>query len=317
MLLPPDLPPAEHEIACRRTLREARAIAGLSHPNVVTLYDVLDSDDRPWIVMELLRARSLGEVLAQDGPLPVARVATIGLAVLGALEAAHDADIVHRDIKPGNILLLDDGRVKLTDFGIARAGGDSRLTQQGFLVGSPAYLPPEVARGGVAGPPADMWGLGCTLYAAVLGRPPFDRGDPTSTLTAVLREPTPALDRTGALGPVIDSLLDKDPERRVTAVETRRLLLGVARGFDRGANRGAAGMGYPSGAAPAAGSDVGRPRRRGCRRRHWCRGGGCPRRGRGRTGRGRVSRTGSGTGSGSGSQPGAAQGRERMAPTPP
>ncbi|HEV7654268.1 MAG TPA: protein kinase, partial [Mycobacteriales bacterium] len=223
-------PPAEHEIACRRTLREARAIAGLSHPNVVTLYDVLDSDDRPWIVMELLRARSLGEVLAQDGPLPVARVATIGLAVLGALEAAHDADIVHRDIKPGNILLLDDGRVKLTDFGIARAVGDDTITGTGLLVGSPSYIAPEIIKGQEAGAPADLWGLGATLYASVEGRAPFSGGDAMETLAKVVQDPPTPYVRAGALIPALDAMLEKDPLKRAKPVEARRALLDVLRG---------------------------------------------------------------------------------------
>jgi len=136
VVLPGSLSPEERAVSCERTLREARAIARLGHPNVVTLFDVLDEDSRPWVVMELVPSRSLAEVIKEDGPLHPLRVATVGLAILGALEAAHAAGITHRDVKPGNILLGHDGRVKLTDFGIARAAGDDTITGTGLLVGS-------------------------------------------------------------------------------------------------------------------------------------------------------------------------------------
>src|SRR2546430_651100 len=177
VVLPPGLSPEERAVSCERTLREARAIARLGHANVVTLYDVLEEDSRPWVVMELVPSRSLADVVATDGPIHPLRAATVGLAILGALEAAHAAGITHRDVKPGNILLGHDGRVKLTDFGIARATGDPRITGTGLLVGSPSYLAPETVRGYEAGPPADMWGLGATLYAAVEGRAPFSGTD--------------------------------------------------------------------------------------------------------------------------------------------
>ena len=193
VVLPGSLSPEERAVSCERTLREARAIARLGHPNVVTLFDVLDEDARPWVVMELVPSRSLAEVIKEDGPLHPLRVATVGLAILGALEAAHAAGITHRDVKPGNILLGHDGRVKLTDFGIARAAGDDTITGTGLLVGSPSYIAPEIVKGLEAGAPADMWGLGATLYAAVEGRAPFSGGDAMETLSKVVQEPADAV----------------------------------------------------------------------------------------------------------------------------
>ncbi len=233
VVLPRGMPEHEREVACQRTLREARAIARLDHPNVVTLYDVIDEDTRPWVVMELVPSRSLAEVVRRDGPLPPRRVATIGLAMLGALEAAHDAGITHRDVKPSNILLTDDGRVKLSDFGIARGTDDSTITGTGMIVGSPSYIPPEVIQGGQSGPPADLWALGATLFTALEGRPPFDAGDPMTTLHAVVSEPTPVAGQAGPLAPVIDGLLAKDRDARLGAVPARRMLLDVVRGDER------------------------------------------------------------------------------------
>lgn len=231
VVLPAGTSDADWQVVHERTLREARTIAGLAHPNIITVYDVVEDDGRPWVVLELVQARSLADVIRMQGPLPPRRLATIGLAVLSALETVHQAGITHRDVKPGNILLTDDGRVKLTDFGIARGAGDSTLTGAGMLVGSPSYVPPEVVRGGTAGPPADLWGLGATLYAAAVGRPPFDHGDPMATLTAVVRDPTPPLGPAGAVGPVIAGLLEKNPAKRMTAIEARRGLLGIVRAF--------------------------------------------------------------------------------------
>ena len=230
VVLPGGMPEHEREVAYQRTLREARAIARLDHPNVVTLYDVIDEDTRPWVVMELVPSRSLAEVVRRDGPLPPRRVATIGLAMLGALEAAHDAGITHRDVKPSNILLTDDGRVKLSDFGIARGTDDSTITSTGMIVGSPSFIPPEVIQGGQSGPPADLWALGATMFTALEGRSPFDCGDPMTTLQAVVTDPTPVAGRAGPLAPVIDGLLAKDCDARLGAVPARRMLLDVVRG---------------------------------------------------------------------------------------
>jgi eukaryotic-like serine/threonine-protein kinase len=230
VVLPGSLSPEERAVSCERTLREARAIARLGHPNVVTLFDVLDEDARPWVVMELVPSRSLAEVIKEDGPLHPLRVATVGLAILGALEAAHAAGITHRDVKPGNILLGHDGRVKLTDFGIARAAGDDTITGTGLLVGSPSYIAPEIVKGLEAGAPADMWGLGATLYAAVEGRAPFSGGDAMETLSKVVQEPPSPYERAGPLVPALDAMLEKDPVTRARPVDARRALLDVLRG---------------------------------------------------------------------------------------
>jgi len=230
VVLPGGLTPEERAVSCERTLREARAIARLGHPNVVTLFDVLDEDARPWVVMELVPSRSLADVVKEDGPLHPLRVATVGLAVLGALEAAHAASITHRDVKPGNILLGHDGRVKLTDFGIARSAGDDTITGTGLLVGSPSYIAPEIVKGHGAGPAADLWGLGATLYAAAEGRAPFSGGDAMDTLAKVVQEPPAPYERAGALVPALEAMLQKDPARRAGPVDARRLLLDVLRG---------------------------------------------------------------------------------------
>lgn len=231
--LPPGMPEREREIARERAQREARAIATLAHPNVVAFYDLLDVGGTPWVVMELLQARSLADLIREQGPLSPKRVATIGLAVLAGLEAAHDAGITHRDVKPGNIMLTDGGRVKLTDFGIAKADGDSTITESGTLVGSPSYIPPEVLQGGAPGAAVDLWGLGASLYAALEARAPFDAGDPMATLHAVVHEPTPVPAHAGLLEPVVTGLLAKDPRRRLGTVQARHLLLDAARTYDR------------------------------------------------------------------------------------
>ena len=210
----------------RRALREARAAARLRHPAIVTVHDVVTDDGRPWIVMELIRGRSLAEVLAAEGVLPERRVADIGLAVLGALDAAHRRGILHRDVKPANILLAGD-RVVLTDFGIATIDGATALTATGQLVGSPDYLAPERINGSPPTAAVDLWGLGVTLYAAVAGRPPFRREDTRSTLAAVLvSEPEPLTSAPG-LWPVIRGLLAKSPERRFTSADAVPLLAAV------------------------------------------------------------------------------------------
>jgi serine/threonine protein kinase len=224
-IVPPDeLLAAERDELRRRTLREARAAARLSHPNVVRVYDVFETEGRSWIVMEYVPSRSLQEVLAADGPLDPVRAATIGLGLLRALRAAHRAGVLHRDIKPSNVLLCADGRVVLTDFGIATVEGDAKLTRSGLVVGSPAYIAPERARENTAGPASDLWSLGATLYAAVEGRSPYERPSMLATLAALAsEEPDPARNA-GPLRPVLDGLLRKDPAARMTAPEAERLL---------------------------------------------------------------------------------------------
>ena len=225
---PPSLSEDELDILRERTLREARAAARIDSPAAVRVYDVVEDDGRPCIVMELVEGRTLRDVIRQDGPLTAAHTARVGLALVDALEAAHSAGIVHRDVKPGNVLLRTDGRVTLTDFGIARTAGDSSLTSTGLLLGSPSYISPERAKGGAPLPASDMWSLGASLYTAVEGRPPFDRGEPFSTLAAVVGEPPGEYFAAGPLAPVIDRLLDKDPAGRPTPAQARRMLAAVA-----------------------------------------------------------------------------------------
>ncbi len=220
---PAGLTAAEQDISNARSLREARAIARLNHPNVVRIYDVVNKQPHPWIVMEYVPSRSLHQVVSEDGPLPPVEVARVGLAVLAALVAAHRAGIVHRDVKPSNVL-LSDTRVVLTDWGLATMEGDASVTRSGMIIGSPAYISPERARDGTAGPGSDLWSLGATLYAAVEGRAPYERSSAIATLTALAtEEPDPAT-RAGALRPVLNGLLRKDPTTRVGAVEADRLL---------------------------------------------------------------------------------------------
>ncbi|MGH3979514.1 MAG: serine/threonine-protein kinase [Pseudonocardiaceae bacterium] len=227
VLLPPGMPGAEADALRERTLREARAIAVLSHPNVVTLYDVAREAGAPFVVMELVSSRSLAEALLQ-GPLTPARAAAVGTAVAAALAAAHAAGITHRDVKPGNVLLAHDGRIKLTDFGIARNLADSTLTATGLMLGSPAFMAPEVASGGLVSHAADLWGLGATLFAATEGHPPYDAGDPVETVTAVVHGAVPAPGATGPLAEVITGLMVKDPAARMPLAQVHRLLRPLA-----------------------------------------------------------------------------------------
>jgi serine/threonine protein kinase len=220
---PPGLTAVEQDLSNTRSLREARAIARLNHPSVVRIYDVVPKQPYPWIVMEYVPSRSLHQVVAQDGPLPPVEVARIGLAVLDALVAAHRAGVVHRDVKPSNVLMSDQ-RVVLTDWGLATMEGDATVTRSGMIIGSPAYIAPERAREGSSAPPSDLWSLGATLYAAVEGRAPFERSSAIATLTALATEEPDPPRRAGPLQPVLDGLLRKDPSLRMTAPEAERLL---------------------------------------------------------------------------------------------
>src|SRR6185437_3762077 len=222
---PPQMDPAEREVARGRAVREAQLAARLHHPNVVTVYDIVEEDDRPCIVMELVPFRSLREVIAEDGPVSPAQAARIGLSVLAALRAVHEAGVVHRDVKPANILLGPEGRIVLADFGIAKAVDSPALTSSGVLVGSPSYLAPERARGGIAGPAADLWALGASLFAAVEGRPPFERDGVLASLTAVVADELDPAPHAGPLRPVIEGLLDKNPARRPGIRRTEQMLL--------------------------------------------------------------------------------------------
>jgi serine/threonine protein kinase len=238
VILPHGFSEDEAEIQYKRTFREARTAARLSHPGVVAVYDVVEEDGRPWIVMELIRARSLQEQIRQDGTLPPRRVAEIGRQMLGALSAAHEAGILHRDVKPSNVLVTDarSTRAVLTDFGIARAQSDATLTQTGMLIGSPAYIAPERARGRSALPASDLWSLGVTMYAAVEGKSPFERPDAMASLVAVLTDAPAPAPNAGALAPVIDGLLRKDPAERLGVAEAAAMLDRIlAPGFDASA----------------------------------------------------------------------------------
>lgn len=207
-----------------RTLREAKAIARIRSAGAVTVYDVVHEDDRPWIVMELIEGRSLADVIREDGPLKWRRAAEVGLAVLDVLGAAHRQGILHRDVKPSNVLIAEDGRVVLTDFGIAQVEGDPSVTSTGMLVGAPSYISPERARGQKPGPPADLWSLGGLLYAAVEGVPPYDKGSAIATLTAVMTEPLGPPRNAGPLAEVMYGLLAKDPQKRLDEAGARALL---------------------------------------------------------------------------------------------
>jgi eukaryotic-like serine/threonine-protein kinase len=225
-VVPPDwLDAADREKIRERTLREARTAARLSHPHVVQVYDIVHSEEWPWIVMEYVPARSLQQVIEQDGPLPPRRVAQIGLAVLDALRTAHQAGVLHRDIKPHNLLVGDDGRVVLTDFGLATfERGDGAITHAGLVMGSPQYIAPERARDGVSSRQADMWSLGATLYAAVEGQSPYARASTMETLTALATQPPDPAVRAGPLKSALDGLLRKDPQQRLGAAEVEALL---------------------------------------------------------------------------------------------
>ncbi|MFC4066416.1 protein kinase domain-containing protein [Actinoplanes subglobosus] len=208
-----------------RTIREARAIAMLDHPNVVRIFDVVFHGGEPWIVMELVPSRSLFDTVRDEGPMPPERVARVGLGVLAALRAAHRVGLLHRDVKPGNVLLAHDGRVVLTDFGLATAAGDASMTSTGIVLGSPQYLAPERALDAEVGPPADLWSLGATLYAAVEGRPPYVRSSPMATLAALATELPAPPERCGPLRHALTALLQRDPARRADADTAQRLLL--------------------------------------------------------------------------------------------
>ncbi|MHC6626691.1 serine/threonine-protein kinase [Streptomyces globosus] len=221
---------ADRDVLHARTQKEARAAARIQHPAVVTVHDVFEHDDRPWIVMEYVDGPSLAEAAKAAGRIEPREAARIGLHVLGALRAAHAVGVLHRDVKPGNVLLARDGRVLLTDFGIAAIEGDSSITRTGEIVGSIDYLAPERVTGGTPDPASDLWSLGATLYTAVEARSPFRRTSPISSLQAVVNDEPPALRQSGPLGPVITALLRKDPEERPSAQETERMLLEVMEG---------------------------------------------------------------------------------------
>ncbi|MFJ8784481.1 protein kinase [Streptomyces sp. NPDC102476] len=233
---------SEDELATlfERTRREARSAARISHPNVVVVHDVVDDEGLPTIVMEYVPSTTLADVIRAHGPVPPEEAARIGLGVLAALRAAHGAGVLHRDVKPANVLLTEDGRVVLTDFGIAQASDTSTLTVTGQLVGSVDFIAPERLAGAVPGPEADLWALGATLFQAVDGHSPFLRDTVTETMYAIALGPLPEVRKAGPLTPLIQGLIANKPDERLSAEEAERLL------------RTAAAEGHSSVAAPAA-----------------------------------------------------------------
>ncbi|MDH6627365.1 serine/threonine protein kinase [Streptomyces sp. LBL] len=227
---PAGLQGSEVERMYARLEREAWAAARVANRNVVTVYDVAAQDGRPWIVMEIVHGISLAELLDAEGPLSPQNAAHIGAEVLSALRAAHEAGVLHRDVKPANVLMSNDGRVVLTDFGIAMVEGSSALTMTGEVIGSPEFLAPERALGRTPGPESDLWSLGVLLYAAVEGHSPFRQNTPLSTLRAIVDEELPPPYRAGPLAPVIEGLLRKDPAERLSGERAEQDLRVVAAG---------------------------------------------------------------------------------------
>lgn len=222
--LPPHLPGADRESLRQRVLREARAAARVSHPRLVTIFDVVEEEGLVFLVQELVDAPTLKALVGERGPLPPAQVAAIGHQLVDGLAAAHRNGVIHRDVKPSNVMVLPDGGVKLTDFGVASVHGDPSITATGMVIGSPAYMAPEQATGATVGPAADLWSLGATLYFAVEGEAPFGRADTLSTLTAVVNEPPRTMTLAGPLAPLLSRLLDKSPEQRPGAAEVGPIL---------------------------------------------------------------------------------------------
>ncbi|WP_169983400.1 serine/threonine-protein kinase [Microbispora sp. H10836] len=224
----PSLSPRQRQELRERMMREGRMAARVSHPSVATIHDVIVSDGIPWIIMELVEGRSLEQVIDEEGPLPPRLVAEIGYDLLGALRAAHARNILHRDVKPANVLLTETGRVVLTDFGIAKALGDNALTQTGMVIGSPGYTAPERARGEYTGPESDLWSLGATLYFAVEGRPAYERATVGETLAALMTEKADPPRQAGPLRQVLDGLLEKDHTARLTPERAAAILRVIA-----------------------------------------------------------------------------------------
>lgn len=261
---PVTLDESEAAVAHERAMREARNTARLHHPNAVPVFDVVDHQGRPCLVMQYLPSQSLQAVLRDRGPLPVQEVARLGSELASALAAAHRADLVHRDVKPGNVLLAEDGTARITDFGISHALGDASLTSTGMVTGTPAYLAPEVARGAPSSPASDVFSLGATLYAALEGSPPFGTGDNAMALLhrVASGDITPPSDT--PLAPVLRRMLATSPEDRPSMQEASVALGDVAAGrattrepSDRTRVLPPAGAAAAVGAGAAAGAGVG------------------------------------------------------------
>ncbi|WP_285708623.1 serine/threonine-protein kinase [Microtetraspora sp. NBRC 16547] len=244
VILPPGIGDEQRAELIERATREARTAARINHRGIIAIYDAVQQDGRPWIVMELVPSRSLDQVLAENGPLPAARAAEIGREVLSALTCAHAAGVIHRDVKPANILVGRDGRIVLTDFGIATFEEDPSLTRTGMVTGSPSFIAPERVSGAQAGPASDLWSLGATLYALVTGRSPFHRDSGMAVLAALISNEQADLTRVPPeIRPALAGLLVKDPAYRVGPEEADRLLAAAASGVVPGGP-------VPSGARP-------------------------------------------------------------------
>src|SRR4029079_1299196 len=214
--------PGEDTKSTTRATREARVSAALNHENAVSVFDVVDHDGGTWLVMEYFPSQTLADLISSEGALSPARVAHIGEQVAAALATAHGLGIVHRDVKPGNVLVGEGDRAKISDFGIARGHTDLSLTQTGMMTGTPGYFSPELARGSDPSSASDAWALGATLFTAVEGRPAYPmESNPLAMLSAITREAPAELQRAGALAPVITALMQADPEQRWTMDRTR------------------------------------------------------------------------------------------------
>src|SRR5699024_5329487 len=254
VLLPGHFTPEERDDAHARVRREARSAARVSHPTVITIHDVFEHDGSPGVVMELVEGGSLRDMLNEQGALEVSLVAKIGESLLQAVHYANQAGVLHRDIKPGNIMMSSDGRVILTDFGIATIEGGPSITRTGALIGSPEYMAPERLEGAEAEHRNDLWSIGVTLFAAVEGYSPFGRDNITSTIAAVISGPIPQIERAGWLEPVITGLLERDPDRRPTVERAMDLLRGRGGNPDTTGSTEAASTAVMTGTAGTAGA---------------------------------------------------------------
>ncbi len=245
--------PGESATDVARALREARSSAALNHPHVVSVFDTVEDGDQAWLVMEYVPSRTLAEIIAEDGALPLERAAFILAQAADGLAAAHARGTVHRDVKPGNILVGTDDHTKIMDFGISRTYGDAQLTRSGILTGTPMYFSPEIARGEDAGLPADVWALGATLYAAVEGRPPYpDPGNAIALLATIAAESPPPPVRAGVLAEPIRRMMEREPSARWSMGESARTLHGLHRSLLAGRASPTVTMPAPSPASAPA-----------------------------------------------------------------